>query len=483
MNDINSLPVEFVQSFQNEFGDDFLQKYYISFKQSNIKGLRVNIQKISAEHFSQITQLNLEKISYFDGCFYVNSNDKLGNTVLHQAGAFYLQEPSSMIPVASVQNLDFANKCILDLCASPGGKTTQIASLMKESTLLVSNEIDSKRADVLFQNVERLGLKNIVVLNESPQNLSKNLTMKFDIIFVDAPCSGEGMFRKDNNAICEWNSGLKKFNHDRQLNILFEADKMLKTNGIIVYSTCTFNTLENEQTVDIFCSTQNYTIENVDSKVMPYLTNGKMINNNTALCKTKHFFPFFSKGEGQYVAILKKLSEDSVRLKTRGSHSIEIVRTNSMEYKIICQFIHENLNDKFDLDTFNILKIGEKYHIISKQFDYTIYENLKIKSLGVILGEIVKNRLEVSHQFCKAYAQYFVNFINLQHNSEFLKKYIKGEQLFLHHIENSEDLISQNIAHNGYGVILANGVCLGGIKIINDEIKNHYPKALRMIIV
>lgn len=474
------LPQQFLDNFKADFGEQFLQDYLQCFTKPSVRGLRLNTNNIDAKTFEQICKLDISKIDFFNGAYYLNNSEKLGNTVLHQAGAYYLQEPSSMVPVASVQNLDFNGKLILDLCASPGGKSTQIACLMAENSLLVSNEIDPKRAEVLMQNIERFGTKNVIVLNESPERLAKNMEGVFDIIFVDAPCSGEGMFRKDQVAIDEWNAGLKQFNHLRQLKILESANKMLKTSGTLVYSTCTFNTLENEQTIQDFCKSFEYEIQDVCACVKPFLTNGKVLENNQELLKTKHFFPFKSLGEGQFVAVLKKLEQTSTHAK-KFSNSFGAIKTSSAEHKILMQFVNDNLTN-LTLENFNIVKIGQKYYLINKNFDYKLFDNLKIKSLGVGMGEIIKNRLQISHQFFKSYGNHFVNYIDINHTSEILKSYIKGEQLYLQNMLNSNDILGYQILHNGYGVIKTNGLVVGGIKIVGDEVKNHYKKSLRLSI-
>ena len=473
-------PEKFLQSFQQDFGSDFLREYLSKFDESGERGLRVNTLKISPHEFENISNLPLEKIEFFDGAYYLNTSNKLGNSVLHQAGAFYLQEPSSMIPVASVQDLGFQNKTILDLCASPGGKSTQIACLMHGTGLLVSNEIDSKRAETLFSNIERLGITNAVILNETPQNLSKNLSNKFDMIFVDAPCSGEGMFRKDETAILEWNENLKFYNHDRQLEILLEANKMLKQNGILVYSTCTFNTLENETTVHEFSTGFGYEILNVNTKIEPFTHAGLPLFDNIDLMKTRHFFPFSSRGEGQYVAVLKKISPNENMSKTpKKPQSFSVISSLTADYKILSEFVSKALQN-FDLANFNIVKIGQKYFLVNKNVEVNCFDRLKIKSLGVMFGEIIKNRFEPAHQFFKAFGEYFANKINIKSDSDILKKYLKGEQLSLDEILTSHDTLSTQIVSNAYGVIFASGVSLGGVKVVDNMLKNHYPKGLRI---
>ena len=469
-----TLPQDFLCDFENQFGKDSLAKYIECFEKPSVKGVRFNNLKGNSDLLKDFYQY-FEKIPYFENCYYVENEQKLGNSILHQSGAFYVQEPSSMIPVASVKNLDFQNKLVLDLCASPGGKSTQIASLMNNTGLLVSNEINFSRAKVLFSNIERLGIKNCIVLNETPQNLANNFKGIFDYIFVDAPC--EGMFRKDNLAIKEWNSNLKFYNQTRQLEILKYANEMLKSGGTLVYSTCTFNLIENEQVVDSFSKTFNYKIMPVCDDAIKFTVGGKTLNDNWDLANSRHFFPFYAKGEGQFVAVLKKEEQNVFLANSRKQKQLQV---QDRELKIIKNFISENLNSNFELSDYLLTKNGEQICILKKQEQTLNLTGIRTICQGVILGEIVKDRLEVHHQFFSAYSTFFKNYIDLNYTSEFLKKFAKGEELTLFEVCESKDLISYCCGQKGYGVIKASGYALGGFKIVDGKLKNAYPKALRV---
>ena len=471
-----TLPQDFLCDFEIQFGKDCLEKYSESFIKPSVKGIRLNNLKGNVELIKDFYD-NFEKIPYFPNCFYVENEQKFGNSILHQSGAFYVQEPSSMIPVASVKNMDFNNKLILDLCASPGGKSTQIASLMNNTGLLVSNEINFSRAKVLFSNIERLGIKNCIVTSETPQNLANNFKGVFDYIFVDAPCSGEGMFRKDNLAIKEWNSNLKFFNQTRQMEILKSANEMLKCGGTLVYSTCTFNTIENEQVVNDFSSTFNYEIMPVSEDVACLTFEGKTVDNNTKLKNTRHFFPFFAKGEGQFVAVLKKQQQEFENVVPFKQKQQTIT---DFELKIIKNFVSDNLNSNFNLNDYWLSKNNGQICILKKGEHTLNLSGLRTICEGVILGEIVKDRLEVHHQFFSAYSSYFKNYIDLKHTSDFLKKYAKGEELTLSLVCESDDVLSYSCGQKGYGTIKASGYALGGFKLVDGKLKNAYPKALRV---
>ena len=230
------LPGEFKDRMKVLLGNDY-ENFINSFSKSEVKSIRVNTEKIEVEDFIKIAPFEIEKIPYTLDGFYVNEVG-LGNHPYHHAGLFYIQDPAAMMP-ANLIDLD-EDMIVLDLCAAPGGKSGQIGAKLKNG-ILVSNEINSNRAKILFSNIERMGLKNTIVLNNDSYSLAKKYPNTFDVIFIDAPCSGEGMFRKDPSAIKEWS--LKKIEECAKIQkeLLKNANIMLKDGGIIVYSTCTYS--------------------------------------------------------------------------------------------------------------------------------------------------------------------------------------------------------------------------------------------------
>lgn len=461
----------FLREFEKDFGSEFCKKYQQSFLEESVKAFRVNTQKIDINSFQKLYAQPLKNVPFFDKAFYLDNDQKLGNSLLHIAGAIYIQEPSSMLPVASIKDMDFQNKLVLDLCASPGGKTTQIASLLNNSGFLISNEIEPSRVKILLSNVERLGFRNIAVTNMSPKDLAKNIKVKFDYIFVDAPCSGEGMFRKDKNAINEWNENLKFYNQKRQLEILSQAHLMLKNGGYLIYSTCTFNTVENESVVNQFCKEYDYQIVSPNKDVLDSSFQGKILDSNNDLLKTRHFFPFLNKGEGQFVACLKKQGEAQVY-----SFSSQKSNLTTKEYQLVSEFCKQNLVE-FDVDNFVFYKVGNYINIMPASA-YN-FGNLKYLCYGVCFAELIKDRLEISHQFFVCYGDYFMTKLILEKTSELYKKYINGEQINFYQInnDNNANFIYDNKAK--YGIIKVEGLTLGGVKIVENALKNHYPKALR----
>ena len=230
---------KFLERMQSLLGDEFdaFLQYYNG---ENFRGLRVNTLKCTAEALQGALPFELKPTPFCPDGFYLPADvSSLGNHPLHHAGAFYMQEPSatSAVEMLGVQPGDR----VLDLCAAPGGKSTQIGAKLKGEGLLWSNEIVKSRANILLSNIERMGIANAVVSNCHPEQLCERLAGCFDRVLVDAPCSGEGMFRKNSAAQTEWSEEHVKSCAERQLHILNSAKHALKPGGVLVYSTCTFS--------------------------------------------------------------------------------------------------------------------------------------------------------------------------------------------------------------------------------------------------
>jgi NOL1/NOP2/sun family putative RNA methylase len=218
-----------------------------SYEDARYQALRINPSKTDTDRFTEETSFHLQPVPWEANGFYYEKEDQPGKHPYHEAGVYYIQEPSAMAPAAYLDAQP--GEKVLDLCAAPGGKSTQIAAAMQGKGLLVSNEIHPARAKILSENIERMGIRNAMVTNESPQALASVFTEYFDRIMVDAPCSGEGMFRKNEQACDEWSPENVKTCAARQQEILSCAASMLRPGGRIVYSTCTFAPEENEGTI------------------------------------------------------------------------------------------------------------------------------------------------------------------------------------------------------------------------------------------
>lgn len=414
--------------------------YINALKEEPLRSIRLN--NINYDTFIKNIDMDLEKIEYDIDGYYLKNDKKYGNHPYHHLGAFYFQEPSAMMPV----NLcDFkGDELVLDLCASPGGKSSQIARRIPNG-ILVSNEIDKERSNILFQNLERMSLSNVYITNNSSFELAKTFPNTFDVILVDAPCSGEGMMRKDETARNMWSLENVNLCHNRDIEILNNADKMLKQGGKLIYSTCTFSPEED-------CDIVAYLIS-LGYKVLPIKEEFYKFGEKGFVDNTLRIYPF-NKGEGQFMAILEKTKENSGSFK-------KTKKIIDKDIKTVEKFIENNTT--LDASKLNIVKYKNRYYLDILNVDN---KNLNVKNLGVELGEVVKDRFEPFHHFYKALGKYFKNKVELSVLDPRVDHYLKGEEI-----------ICETPA--GYGVIIIDNNVLGGFKATNNHLKNHYPKGLR----
>lgn len=448
-----NLPVEFKERMTALLGDEY-PLFEEELNKPAIKGFRVNTDKIPLCEFEKINPFGKEKIPYVENGFYLDAQ-KVGNHPYHHAGMIYVQEPSAMAPAECVDiEKDFK---ILDMCAAPGGKSTQLKNKLGENGVLVSNEIISSRCRILTGNIERLGLQDTVTTCMDTNKLSTIFPKTFDLIMVDAPCSGEGMFRKEEAAITEWSAQNVLMCADRQQGILENAAKCLKDGGFIIYSTCTYSIEENEMTIDSFL--QNHPEFEI-IKVRESVEKASVDGINFEGCKTENihfarrFYPHKNKGEGQFVAVLKNINALSFnRTKIQKPQKID---------KTITDFLNETLTEYIPQ---NIRMYNGNPVFFTPDFD--LPERIAF-SLGITIGEIKKNYILPHHQFFMGMGKYFKRKIELSLDSEELKKYLHGEEIKVN-------------CENGWAVVTVNGCALGGAKVVSGVAKNHYPKGLRTL--
>lgn len=437
---------DFLLRMKSLLGDEFDE--FLKFYNSDdfIKGLRVNTLKCSPKKLCSLLDFELKKTPFCDEGFYIPSDVKsIGNNPLHHAGAFYVQEPSatSAVTMLDVHEGDY----VLDLCAAPGGKSTQIGAKLNGTGLLWSNEIVRNRANILLSNIERTGISNAVVSNCRPDELCKRLENRFDRILVDAPCSGEGMFRK-NDAEREWSIEHVKSCAARQLLILNSAKNALKNGGYMVYSTCTFSKEENEGVISRFLA-ENPDFELVDSGV----TFGR-----PTLDYARRIFPMDG-GEGHFAAKLHKKGEPY------SNYNIP-KKNNKIDSKIFDFYDGIFIDRPFGE---NIEVIKDKIIVLPQNYNFDV-KGLQILRAGVILGEIVKNRIEPHHSaFTAAKKENCKSAVDFDVNSKEISAYLHGEEI----------AVSQDV--KGYTAVCVNGIttCFG--KASNSRLKNKYPKGLRIL--
>ncbi len=457
------LPQSYIARAKLELGENY-EKYIQALCKTPVRGLRVNTKKISTAEFEKIFKFDLKKLSFSTDGYLLESEEKLGNSAEHLSGLFYLQEPSSMLAVCA-SGIERENKSlkVLDLCASPGGKSGQIACRISDDSLLVSNEIISSRADVLYSNIERQGFKNVIVTNEQPEKLEM-FEGYFDYVFVDAPCSGEGMFRKNPETIGEWSEDNVKLCASRQKDILTVAQKLIKPNGKLVYSTCTFSKEEDEEVVNWFLDNFNFKLMELPEKIKKVTKAGSL--NGKTIENARKFYPFLSDGEGQFVAVFECQDTGRTSSLHTKKHFRSIERAGRGTLVPYYEWESQNLKEKL---SGQIYQVGESLFLAPSAFDsnlQTAFDNLKFLSIGVKLGSIKNKRFEPNHWVFMAFGELFKNRIEL--DEEMQKKYLHGEEL------------TYNCGTKGYGVVTYHGYSLGGVRIVQDKLKNLYPKGLRI---
>ncbi len=450
MNDTIKLPKDFLDIMKsllkNEY-DDFLKSY----DKDSTKAFILNKNKTDIDYLSKVFNYEFKKYDKTD-LSYIYDIDTPGKSIFHEMGLFYIQEPSASIP-AFLLDVQEGEK-VLDLCAAPGGKSITMGIKLNSKGVLISNEINSKRCRILSENIERMGIDNAIVINEDTDKLKKIFIEDFDKIMVDAPCSGEGMFRKNEDARNEWSLENVKICKERQLHIFDNASSMLKNDGYMVYSTCTFNKSENEEVVEEFLKT----------------------HPDFYLVKTVRHFPHQGIGEGHFAALLYKNAAGENTTKKK----VKEVRGNSFkEYTSLKKFIDSNFSEEKKNDIYDkkLISFGDNLYLVPKDVINLdkILSKVKVLRLGLHLGTVEKNIFKPSYSLAKALKKDdFKNIINFSSDDIRIKKYISGET-----IEINDDLDNNTYYENGWILLLIDGNPLSFGKIVNGQIKNHYPKGLR----
>ncbi len=435
---ISRLPAAFLARMRAELGEEEFRAFLQSYEKPLPRGIRVNTLKIDREKFSEISPFALRPVPWEENGFYV-AEEKAGRHPYHFAGLYYSQEPSAMS--AAPQLGAGPGERVLDLCAAPGGKSTQLAQAMRGEGILVCNEIDPARARILAQNIERLGVKNAVVLNASPERLAPMFPAFFDKILVDAPCSGEGMFRKNaQEALSNWSEANVALCAERQHRILQCAAGMLRAGGRLVYSTCTFAPAEDEGQIYRFLSE----------------------HPEFAPVAQRKLYPHEIEGEGHFYAVLEKRS---------GGAAEEGNARRAFRPQAPVPSAARAVFEKFCAENLRCMPSGEPY--CAGDVLYLLpagcfaLRDLPVLRAGVRAGEFRKGRFEPSHALAMSLrAEAFARTVSLDVSAA--EKYLRGETF------------SARVA-DGWCGVLTEGFPLGWGKATGGTVKNHYPKGLRLM--
>ena len=422
--------MEFLNHLKTYLTDEQIEALNRSLEGESQHALLLNEEKMSQETLLKIYP-SLKRHPIIPNAFLYNKNElELGKSVYHELGCFYLQEPSAMLPAFLLNPKE--GEIVLDLCAAPGGKSMQASLLMKNTGLIVANDLARTRAYAISENAERMGRGNLLIVNNDFSSIYQHYLNTFDRIILDAPCSGSGMFRKQSEMKDDWSYAKVTKYAEIQKELILYAYKMLKEGGEMVYSTCSFSYEEDEEVVDYLLNNTDATIKQIEVNPLYFVNPNKPLGI--------HLLPSMFPGEGHYVCLIKKpgeLKETNVKL-SKSKLSFELP-TNG--YQVM-------------------QKYGDYLYLISKEFNY---KYLSIVRNGVKVGQVDKNDIRFDYH----YAHFVNDFPNiLEINLDELKKYYLGES------------INKSVS-KGYILLKYEGINVDIAKSDGRIVKNRLPKGLR----
>ena len=454
------VPDRFKEKMQGILGDEYPDFIKALEEKPAVRGMRANLIKTTPEKLLSDNEFELESLEYVENGFILREDRAMGASPYHHAGMVYMQDPGAMASAAAL-DID-PDWWVADLCAAPGGKSSQIAERLGKNGFLLSNEYVPKRAKIIVGNFERLGVRNAIVTSLDTARLAEMYEGVFDLVVVDAPCSGEGMFRKSEEAVNDWSEENVRISAKRQKEILDNARSIVKPGGYLLYSTCTYSPEENEENVE------NFITENPDFKLIKVKDElirktrpaiERFANGVENIEYARRFYPHVSDGEGQFLALMQRSKNPNV--KQRILYKDEAKALSKQESAIVSSFFKETLNEAPDG---KVVKIGENIVLVSHSCPIP---KGSVFMSGVLLGEIKGTTLVPHHQFFSAYGRLFKNREMLSHTDDRTQKYLAGEEI---------DTAS---AYKGWCAVFFEDAPLGGGKASGGKIKNHYPKGLR----
>ncbi len=448
------LPEQFKLRMKAILQDEY-DAFISALEEERTSALRINPLKANENILSSLSQFNLKKIPHIDYGYHY-SGSGIGNTPAHHAGAIYVQDAGAMCAVEGLSL--FPGARVLDVCASPGGKSTQAAAKIGQNGLLIANEYVSQRAKILVENFERLGLRSAMVLNLDTKELGALFSGYFDAVICDAPCSGEGMFRKTDEAAAHWSEENIEMCAERQLEILHNIQGTVRVGGELLYSTCTYAPEENEEVVRAFLLAHpDFTLKSLPEKLQNVTAPALPTDGVENIHFARRFYPHRSEGEGQFVALFQR---------TRGNDLSTVLYKDASkplakeQQRILDAFLFDVLEDP------NIVHPRElSGRLVHIEMDVPVPQR-KVFMGGVLLGEIRGKNFFPSHQFFSAFGKHFKRKVYLTEPDERIGAYLHGEEI-------SADI------DNGWCAVLFEGAVLGGGKASSGRVKNHYPKGLR----
>ncbi len=451
-----NLPIKFEEKMKALLGEEF-SDYIKCYDEPRFYGLRVNTKKISVEKFKEICPFEIRPIPWIENGFYYDG-DKVqpAKHPYYFAGLYYLQEPSAMTP-ANRLPIEPGDK-VLDVCAAPGGKATELGAKLKGEGVLIANDISNSRAKGLLKNIEIFGVGNVLVLSEEPGKLEEYFPEYFDKILIDAPCSGEGLFRKDKKMVKAWEEHGPSFFAKIQRSIVTQAARMLKPGGMILYSTCTFDAEENEGTIEYLLNEYpEFFLKDIVSydgfaEGKPEVTEGK----SEEFRKTVRIWPHKMHGEGHYLALLQKGEKKEENRPLKKQKRGKKVPTELEEF----------FRDvSWEMDWSRLEIHGERVYYMPEGLPDV--KGIRFLRTGLYLGDVKKNRFEPTQAFAMCLKkEEYAHTISLPVDDDRVIKYLKGETLEV------DDLVSPK--EKGWQLICIEDYPLGWGKLSNGTLKNKY---------
>lgn len=466
-----NLPQEFTERMQRQLGDEF-ELFLSCYEAEEYAGLRVNTEKITVEEFLSLTPFELIPVPWTSNGFYYRKEDAVTKHPHYFAGLYYIQEPSAMLPASRLPVEP--GLAVLDLCAAPGGKATELSSRLAGEGLLVANDISPSRAKALYKNLSVWGSRNCCITGETPQKLLQTFGCFFDRILVDAPCSGEGMFRKDPSLITDWIERGPVYYAKLQKEILDQAVQMLRPGGMLVYSTCTFSQEEDEDVITWILE-QYSNLELVRPEWSEGFTCG-----NTPCENSVRIWPHKMNGEGHFLALLKKKPQQDDRIPGKLSKE-EIMKSQKQMPEEVKSFLE--LLPEYIWKNCVYQQIGEQCFLLPA---YRLPKKLRYLLTGIMAGTWTKGRFEPSQQLATILKKKdFACVLNLSADDLRVIRYLKGETIVLSDDEEQELLAVQKRMNRkgsgkGWVLICVDGYALGWGKYVNGMIRNKYYPGWRL---
>lgn len=441
-------PEGFLKRLEAQLGSKELAEFRAAAEHPRWVALRLN--KLKTHTPPPLPQFGLSPVPWADSGYYYAPDTRPGLSPYHEAGLYYLQEASAMAP-AGLLDVQPGMR-VLDLCAAPGGKSSQLAALLDGQGLLVSNEIEPKRAVILSRNLERMAVANALVLNEHPRKLSERFVEYFDRILVDAPCSGEGMFRKEEAASTDWSVETVQMCAHRQGEILHSAAQMLRPGGRMVYSTCTFAPEENEGVIAAFLQAHpDFSLVSVDA---PWFAPGRPDWVDAPPCGLEHTFrlwPHKLHGEGHFAAVLERQGDAAGQ-----DQPLEPAIAIPKELREFCDVAGVTLPQG------KLISFGKNLWMVPEELP--VLKGLKVLRAGLELGQLLKNRFEPAHALA-LWLKGSASQVDYSVDAPEIAAYLSGNTI--------------PGTQTGWTLLKVDGLSLGWVKGSNGVLKNHFPKGLR----